>query len=96
MCAFRRAGPPKVKVVSKIRRTKAQAYTDDWNAISRQTIKDGGGVCSECGRPSSQNNRLRAHHVISVSRGGKTIPYMLKVLCDYCHARKPGHKHLRK
>jgi 5-methylcytosine-specific restriction endonuclease McrA len=95
MCAFRRAGPPKVKTVSKIRRTRTQAYGSNWDATSAQTISLAGHRCSRCGTAGSKTNKLRAHHVIQVSKGGKTIPFYLKCLCDNCHELQPGHGHLR-
>lgn len=95
MCAFRRVGPPKVKAVSKIRRTRTQAYTDNWDNISRNTIAMAGNRCTRCGSPGSPTNKLRAHHIIQVARGGRTVPYMLKCLCDRCHELQPGHNHLK-
>lgn len=95
MCAFRRVGPPKVKTVSKIRRTHDQAYGKNWDKTSADTISMAGNRCSKCGTTGSATNKLRAHHVISVSRGGKTVPFYLKCLCDNCHEKQPGHNHLR-
>lgn len=95
MCAFRRAGPPKVKTVSKIRRTHTQAYGKDWNKTSAKTISMAGNRCSKCGTYGSATNKLRSHHIIPVSKGGKTVPFYLKCVCDRCHEKEPGHNHLR-
>lgn len=85
-----RVGPPKLKVVSKIRRTRVQAYTDNWPAISAAIMRRDGYRCTDCGR----TERLQVHHIISVSDGGLTVPWNLKTVCYWCHKRKPGHKHL--
>lgn len=95
MCAFRRVGPPKVKKVSKIRRTHTQAYGKDWATTSKSVIDNAGRRCSICGTTGSKTNKLRAHHVIAVSKGGKTVPFYLKCICDRCHEKQPGHNHLR-
>lgn len=96
MCAFRRVGPPKVKTVSKIRRTREQAYGKDWDKTSATAIALAGNRCSKCGTGGSATNKLRAHHVMPVSKGGKTVPYMLACVCDRCHELQPGHHHLKK
>lgn len=84
----------KPRLVSKIRRTQTQAYTENWSAISASVIKRD-GCCKQCGATSSPGNKLRAHHVIPVSKGGRTVQYNLRTLCDRCHAKQPGHGHLR-
>lgn len=96
---MRRIGPPKIgprrikaKIVSKIRRTKAVAYTSDWPSISSYVIKRDGNRCTECG----STVKLEVHHVIPVFRGGKTIPINLKTICNSCHCKKPFHGHMVK
>jgi 5-methylcytosine-specific restriction endonuclease McrA len=83
-------GPPKLKLVSKVRRTQVQAYTVNWDAISAAVIRRDGGRCTECG----STKQLNAHHIIPVARGGLTVLWNLKTLCRLCHSRKPGHSHL--
>lgn len=89
-----RVGRGRPKLVSKVRRTFEQAYTSDWSAISAGVIKRD-GCCRKCGATSTPGNKLRAHHIIPVSKGGRTVPYNLMTLCDRCHAKQPGHGHLR-
>lgn len=84
------------RVVAKVRRTRQEAYTDNWAEISAVVIKRDGGRCTRCGSPSTPNNRLRAHHIIPVSRGGRTSMLNLKTLCSNCHSKEPGHQHLAK
>ena len=85
----------RLKTVAKIRRTKEVAYTSNWDSVSRQTLSRDGNRCKQCGAAGSINNKLRAHHVIAVSRGGKTIPFNLITLCERCHSKQPGHSHLK-
>ena len=85
----------RVAKVAKIRRTKTQAYTTDWNSISAAVIARDGHRCTRCKRAGTATNKLRAHHIIPVSKGGRTVSYNLKTLCDQCHELQPGHGHLR-
>ena len=84
------------KTVAKIRRPRAVAYTANWDAISSWVLNRDGRRCSKCGQPGTVSNKLRCHHVIPVSRGGQTIPLNLITVCDQCHAKQPGHAHLRR
>ena len=92
-----RVGPVGCKTVAKIRRTKAVAYgtPKDWSAISASTILRDGSRCTRCGCMSSVGNRLNAHHIIPVSKGGRTVSVNLKTLCNRCHAKEPGHQHMK-
>lgn len=89
-------GPPKSvkpKMVAKVRRTKQQAYTDNWSAISAAVKKRDGYKCRLC----SCTEYLQVDHIIPVSKGGQTIMSNLWTLCDICHSKRPGHaaaKHL--
>lgn len=85
----------KISMVSKIRPTKLEAYTADWASISTQVIARDGGRCTRCGKGRKEGVRLEAHHVIPVSRGGRTVMYNLKTLCGVCHTKQPFHSHLR-
>lgn len=95
---FRPVGPVRAKTTSKVRRTAVQAYgtKNDWAALSVACIKRDGHRCTQCGRGSTVGNRLNAHHIIPVSRGGKSVMYNLKTLCVSCHSKQPFHQHMRK
>lgn len=97
MARFRPVGPKRASTVSKVRRTKVQAYgtKSDWAALSAACLKRDGNRCKQCGSPSRPGNRLNAHHIISVSRGGKSVLFNLKTLCETCHSKQPGHGHMR-
>lgn len=87
------AGPKKPKVVSKIRRTKLQAYTADWDAISALVKKRAGYKCQKCG---TTEGPFEADHIIPVAKGGLTVLFNLACLCWKCHSKRAGHKHLFK
>lgn len=78
-------------VVSKIRRTRLEAYTEGWSAISKRVMARDGRKCKKCGSVVG----LQVHHIIPISRGGRTIDLNLITLCRVCHAKEPFHKHLR-
>ena len=88
----RRAGP---KPVAKIRRPAVVAYTTNWEAISKHVATLNNNRCTKCGTLGSVDNKLRCHHIIPVSKGGKTILWNLTTVCDNCHEKQPGHSHLR-
>lgn len=87
-----------MKGVAKIRRTRQQAYGSyaEWADISKRVKTRDGNKCTQCGTPKSPGVKLEVHHIIPVSRGGRTIEANLKTLCENCHERQPGHSHLRK
>lgn len=98
MAGFRPVGPASAKTVAKVRRTKVQAYgtKDQWSIMSAACIKRDGHRCTSCGRSSTPGNYLNAHHIVPISRGGKTIMYNLRTLCVSCHSKQPFHQHMRK
>ena len=77
----------KPKVVAKIRRTPTQSYTQNWPAIREQIKKRDGNRCTICGSPS----KLEVHHILHLSKGGRTVSSNLTTLCKTCHGRKHGH-----
>lgn len=87
-----RVGPPKIgpKIVSKIRRTKQQAYgtLQNWAELCRLVKQRDGHKCRKC----NSREYLQVDHIIPVSKGGKSILSNLWTLCDICHAKRPGHK----
>lgn len=86
-------GPPKAKLVSKIRRTKEQAYgtRTSWAAMRRAVLQRDNYKCRQCNRKEF----LQVDHIIQVSKGGRTILPNLWTLCDTCHAKRPGHRKAR-
>lgn len=81
--------------VAKVRRTRTQAYTANWQAISAAVLKRDGYRCRKCGRTKSDGVRLEANHIVPICRGGTTAMYNLETLCERCHSHKPFHNHMR-
>lgn len=90
-------GPKKAGTVSKIRRTKEQAYGDrwTWTAICAEVKRRAGYKCQKCRRPESDLG-LQVDHIVEVARGGATAFYNLRALCPICHANRPSHKAAKK
>lgn len=92
MVGSMRHGPKKfkAKVVSKIRRTKTEAYGNrsQWQIISAAVKQRDGHKCRLC--PAT--TYLQVDHIVPVSKGGQTVMYNLWTLCADCHSRRPGHK----
>lgn len=82
--------------VAKVRRSREQAYSANWAAISAAVLRRDGYRCRKCGRTKADGvTRLEANHIIPISRGGQTIMSNLETSCERCHARKPFHNHMR-
>ena len=96
---MRRVGPPRLRVTSKIRRTRVQAYGNisSWYAIVKEVLVRDKYKCRDCGRAvgGSTGVSYHTHHITPVSRGGQTVSYNLKTVCVNCHERKPFHGHMR-
>lgn len=68
--------------------------TDQRKALTKQ-LKDkikkrDNYTCQECGKYMPDEVGLQIDHIIPVSRGGKSIPSNLRVLCSKCNGRKGG------
>lgn len=48
-------------------------------------------VCAECGRPYQNRVLFQVDHIKPMSRGGRTVPENLQILCRDCN-RKKGDK----
>lgn len=90
-------GPKKPKTVSKIRRSKTEAYGDRWTwlAICAEVKRRAGHKCQKCGRPEEELG-LHVDHIVEVSKGGTTAFYNLRAWCPKCHANRPSHKSAKK
>lgn len=49
---------------------------------------DGGYVCAGCGRKFFNKIPLQVDHIVPMSRGGKTVPENLQILCRSCNGEK--------
>lgn len=86
--------------VSKIRRTKEQAYGTraQWEQTRIAVFVRDAYRCTSCtcpvsapGSPYTHASTAHCDHIILVSQGGKTIPANLRTLCDICHSKLPRH-----
>ena len=87
------SGTGRASTVSKVRRTKLEVYGTkaSWQETTAEVKKRDGYKCVDCG----SIHNLEVHHTMAASRGGKTQQLYLKTLCDVCHSKQPGHKHLK-
>jgi len=83
-------GPSKPKVVAKVRRSGEQAYGDrfTWAELCAKVKARDGFKCRLC----SRTEFLQVDHIRQVARGGQSVMHNLWTLCDFCHAKRPGHK----
>lgn len=71
-------------------------YPDDWKKISRKIKNKKKYTCENCGWHGTGENKryINSHHL-----DGKKYNSNLnniKVLCVVCHAKQPGHEHIKK
>lgn len=100
-----RSSRPNIKAVKITKGRKNQAlktgqttrvrrndpYSVDWNALRKRVHEKCGGQCQKCG----STNKLEVHHIVRVARGGRNTMSNLTLLCHACHAKQPGHGHLK-
>ena len=56
--------------------------------LRREIAKRDGYTCQNCGKYMPDGVGLHIDHIIPVSKGGKTVPSNLQVLCSKCNGRK--------
>lgn len=81
-------------IIKSIRRVKSVSYGTNWQAIAEAVKTRDGCRCRYC-KNVFPRNRLEAHHIVPVSKGGATALYNLATTCTGCHEKRPGHSHLR-
>lgn len=57
-------------------------------SLRYQILKRDNFTCQICGSRVSDGVKLEVDHIIPVSKGGKTVPSNLQVLCDRCNRGK--------
>lgn len=58
------------------------------NKLRYSILKRDGFKCQLCGRTANDDVKLHIDHILPVSKGGKTEPSNLRVLCDACNLGK--------
>lgn len=66
--------------IQQMRRAAGEITYEEWKKV----IDDSGGCCGHCGSEDS----LEVDHILAVSKGGKTEPLNLQVLCKPCNISK--------
>ena len=67
------------------REDQRKALTKDLREMIKQRDKY---TCQICGKKMFDEVGLHIDHIIPVSKGGKSIPSNLRVLCSKCNGRK--------
>lgn len=89
---------PWSKAVRSPRRGNYGGSRTEWSGISSRVMARDGDRCQRCGRHRTElqsGERMEAHHIRALSRGGSDRMSNLVALCSTCHGREPGHSHLR-
>ena len=58
------------------------------SAMRYEILKRDNYRCQICGSTAQDGVKLHIDHIIPVSKGGKTVPENLRVLCDRCNLGK--------
>ena len=58
------------------------------NELRHQIIKRDNYTCRICGKYMPDEVGLHVDHIVPISKGGKTVPSNLQVLCSKCNGRK--------
>lgn len=65
---------------------------EDWSAVKLEVLRRDRYCCTKCGVSVRGTNERAIHHIIPLSRGGRTVASNLTTLCDPCHESK--HRHM--
>lgn len=57
-------------------------------ALRRQIMERDDYTCQSCGKRMPDEVGLQIDHIVPVSKGGKSVPTNLQVLCSKCNGRK--------
>ena len=57
-------------------------------AFAASMNRDGKYVCAKCGKADRSRVFFQVDHIIPMSRGGKTVPENLQILCRSCNGKK--------
>jgi hypothetical protein len=78
---------------SGIAEKSSNAYSDDWDAISRKIREQVNYQCQQCGLNLVFNKRLlHVHHINGVKSDNSEAN--LRALCCDCHRKQPNHNHM--
>ena len=73
---------------------KPNNYTSEWDKISIKMREDNNWICQTCHKNfATRKARLHTHHING--RKDDNRRENLKVVCDVCHSKEPGHGHMK-
>ncbi len=58
------------------------------DAFEQAKNEEGYYICAGCGRKSKSRIIFQVDHIMSLNKGGKTVPENLQILCRSCNAKK--------
>jgi HNH endonuclease len=69
----------------------------DWFALGKEIKKRDGYKCIFCSEPEQPKKGIfhDVHHIIRLADGGTNSKSNLGTTCSSCHAKRPGHKHMK-
>jgi 5-methylcytosine-specific restriction endonuclease McrA len=79
--------------IARIVRDKYSNNKASWDEIRQRVLERDQFNCTKCGTNLIGKWDREVHHIIPLSRGGKTVMSNLITLCGKCH--KLEHRHLR-
>lgn len=86
--------------VTRIRRDSYSNGGTEWETISKEVFIRDGYKCVKCNISKVDANalgrQLQCHHVLPLSRGGRTIKSNMQSECSKCHSEEPGHSHMKR
>lgn len=87
----------KIPVLPRYTDTTAplNAYSQDFERLSYEFRKSKNWICDNCGS-DFRNNKKRLHtHHIDFDKSNNRLDNLM-AFCDRCHAKQPGHQHMRR
>jgi 5-methylcytosine-specific restriction endonuclease McrA len=81
--------PPSGRKATKIQLKNfknSNLYGEGWSELSKQVRQRDSWTCQRCKKNcSNQKQKLHAHHIIELSKGGKNRSENLISVCEDCH-----------
>lgn len=99
MATFRRSKSGVTRIIRDTYKKKQvpkllQPVVETWWSLCKKVRQRDRHKCVKCGAPENPKEKIwhDVHHIIELSRGGRTVLSNLILLCKKCHKKR--HKHL--
>lgn len=91
----RRPSKPRRPTTLKAGRIQRDTYgsKDEWKAMCARVKERDRFTCQGKGCGCTDKSQLQVHHILPLTRGGRTTMLNLITLCVRCHEKR--HDHLR-